>query len=63
MNNVKTTPVDEHLLDMVGHCCGARFTALPTLDDGIDFTPTSAVKAEMETLQKKAQSLPPTSGR
>ena len=55
MKNVNTTPVDEHLMDMVGHCCGARFTVLPTLDDGIDFTPNANVKAEMERLQTAAE--------
>lgn len=55
MKHVKTTPVDENLMAMVGHCCGARFTALPALDDGIDFTPSAEVKAEMEKLQTTAE--------
>lgn len=55
MKTVKTTPVDENLLEMVGHCCGGRFTLLPTLEDGIDFTPSTEVRAEMEKLQAAAR--------
>lgn len=54
MKTVKTTPVDENLLQMVGHCCGGRFTVLPTLEDGIDFTPSAEVRAEMDKLQAAA---------
>lgn len=55
MKTVKTTPVDENLLQMVGHCCGGRFTLLPTLDEGIDFTPSAEARAEMENLQAAAR--------
>ena len=36
MKGVRTVPVDEHPLAMVGHCCGRRFPLLQTLEDGID---------------------------
>lgn len=55
MKTVRTTPVDENLLQMVGHCCGGRFTVLPTLEDGIDFTPSAEARAEMEKLQAAAR--------
>jgi hypothetical protein len=60
MKDIKTVPVDEHPLAMVGHCCGGRFPLLQTLEDGIDFTPTAAVRARMAALQEAARSeLPP----
>ena len=54
MASVKTTPVAENSLAMVGHCCGGRFPILQTLEDGIDFTPSAEAKAEMEKLKTAA---------
>ena len=54
MQTIKTNPVDEHTMDMVGHCCGGRFPILGQLDDGIDFSPSPAARAEMEKLQSAA---------
>lgn len=55
MKTIKTVPVDEHVMAMVGHCCGGRFPILQTLEDGIDFTPNAEVAAEMEKLQAAAK--------
>lgn len=60
MKGVRTVPVDEHPLAMVGHCCGGRFPLLQTLEDGIDFTPTAAAGADMKKMQEAAaQATPP----
>lgn len=55
MKDIKTVPVEEHPLAMVGHCCGGRFPLLQTLEDGIDFTPTAAARAGMEALREAAR--------
>lgn len=54
MPKIRTSPVDEHPLDMVGHCCGGRFVLLGQLEDGIDFSPSPEARAEMEKLQSAA---------
>ena len=55
MKTVKTVPVRADTMAMVDHCCGGRFPILQKLEDGIDFTPTAAAKAEMEKLQAEAR--------
>lgn len=55
MKTIKTVPVDENIMAMVGHCCGGRFPTLQTLEDGIDFTPNAEVTAEMEKLKAAAK--------
>lgn len=57
MTTANKPPIAENSLAMVGHCCGARFPILETLEEGIDFTPSSAAKADMEKL--KAAAVPP----
>lgn len=42
------SPVREDVLAVTGHCCSVRLTHLPDSPDGIDFTPTPAVRAEFE---------------
>lgn len=62
MKIIKTVPVDENVMAMVGHCCGGRFPILQTLEDGIDFTPNAEVAAEMEKLKAAAKQAMPTEG-
>lgn len=44
----------EDILAVAGHCCSVRLTRLPELEDGIDFTPDAAVRADFEKLQAGA---------
>lgn len=56
-------PVPEDLLAVAGHCCGARLTRLPELENGIDFTPDAAVRAAFAAVQAGAATstgTPPT---
>jgi len=62
MKIIKTVPVDEHVMAMVGHCCGGRFPILQALEDGIDFTPNAEVAAEMEKLRAAAKRAMPAEG-
>lgn len=39
------SPVAEDVLAVRGHCCSARLTHLPALEEGIDFTPDAAALA------------------
>ena len=59
MTTANKPPIAEDSLAMVGHCCGARFPILETLEEGIDFTPSSAARADMEKLKEAAA--PPAS--
>lgn len=63
MKSIKTVPVNENVMTMVGHCCGGRFPVLQTLEDGIDFTPNAEVAAEMERLRAAAKKAMPTGDR
>lgn len=52
-------PVREDVLAVTGHCCSARLTHLPALEDGIDFTPDAAVRAAFAALHPAATVDPP----
>lgn len=45
-------PVPEDVLAVAGHCCSVRLTRLPELEDGIDFTPAAAAKADFDRLRR-----------
>lgn len=54
------SPVPEDVLAVAGHCCSVRLTHLPELEDGIDFTPDAAARAEFDKLQSPVP--PPKAG-
>lgn len=47
-------PVPDDILAVTGHCCSVRLTRLPDLEDGIDFTPDAASRADFAALQQEA---------
>ncbi|HEX4869685.1 MAG TPA: hypothetical protein VFV15_03035 [Moraxellaceae bacterium] len=59
----RTAPgaVREDVLAVTGHCCSARLTHLPALEDGIDFRPDAALRAAFARLQREAGAAPPQS--
>lgn len=50
-------PVPEDLFAVTGHCCSVRLTRLSELEDGIDFRPATAARADFEKLQLPLPSL------
>lgn len=54
---VRGSPVPEDVLAVAGHCCSVRLTRLPELEDGIDFTPAAAARADFERLLAAAAGL------